>query len=167
MTEELLDINDSEAVVRKCVEICEQHKAADILLFDVRDKTILADFFLVCSGTSLPHLRALAEHIRRTLLDYGIQPRGRDGNPSSQWLVLDYGIFIIHILMPELRRFYALEDLWDKSKVIYSGGLPLPAPRAGEIPVNLPPPPIDLDEGYPIDERFIDPGEEAEDDVFQ
>ena len=60
---------NEEAIARKCVEICEQHKASDILLFDVREKTILADFVLVCSGTSLPHLRAIAESIRRTLLD--------------------------------------------------------------------------------------------------
>ena len=96
MTEANLENIDPEVIAKKCVEICEQHKAADIVLFDVREKTILADFFLVCSGTSLPHLRALAEHIKRALLDEGIKPRGRDGNPSSQWLVLDYGIIIIH-----------------------------------------------------------------------
>ncbi|MBP5638630.1 MAG: ribosome silencing factor [Victivallales bacterium] len=161
------DIIDAEAIARKCVEICEQHKAADILLFDVREKTILADFFLVCSGTSLPHLRAIAENIRRTLLDEGISPRGRDGSPSSQWLVLDYGIIIIHVLMPELRRFYALEDLWDKTKVIYSGGTPLPPDKHGTMQVQPPPPPpADIDEGYPIDERYLDFGDEkAEDDL--
>lgn len=157
---------DAEAVARKCVEICEQHKAADILLFDVREKTILADFFLVCSGTSLPHLRALAEHIRRALLDEGIQPRGRDGNPSSQWLVLDYGIIIVHVLTPELRRFYALEDLWDQTKIIYKGGAPLPPVKPG-APTQLPPPPADIDEGYPVDPRFLDLGDDndAEDDL--
>ncbi len=155
---------NEEAIARKCVEICEQHKASDILLFDVREKTILADFFLVCSGTSLPHLRAIAESIRRTLLDEGIHPRGRDGNPSSQWLVLDYGFIIVHVLTPELRRFYALEDLWDKTKVIYSGGTPLPPARPGAVLEELPPPPANIDEGYPIDERFLDFGDEKPED---
>jgi len=158
MTQQL-NLSDSEAIARRCVAICEEHKAADIKLFDVHEKTILADYFIVCSGTSLPHLRALAEHIRRTLLDEGISPRGRDGNPSSQWLVLDYGIIIVHIMTPEVRRFYGLENLWDATKLIYQGGAPLPPERPGAVPANLPPPP-DIDEGYPNDERFLDPGED-------
>ena len=163
---------DPIALALKCAEICEQHKAADIKVFDVREKTILADAFVVCSGTSLPHLRALAEHIRRTLLDEGIQPRGRDGSPSSQWLVLDYGVIIIHVLMPELRRYYALEDLWDQSKVIYAGGLPLPEPKNPAAGLQLPPPPqldaaalADLDAGFPVDTSFLEVEGDAEDSL--
>ena len=155
---------DIEKIARHCVEICEEHKAADIQLFDVREKTILADFFIVCSATSLPHLRALAERLRRALIDEGIRPRGLDGSPSSQWLVMDYGVIIVHIMMPELRRFYALEDIWDKSRIIYSGGVPLPPERPGMVPTAPVPPPADIDEGYPIDERFLDPGAADEDD---
>ncbi|MBO4527845.1 MAG: ribosome silencing factor [Victivallales bacterium] len=155
---------DTEKIARRCVEICEEHKAADIQLFDVRENSILADFFIVCSATSLPHLRALADRLRRTLVEEGVKPRGLDGNPSSQWLVLDYGVIIVHIMMPEMRRFYALEDIWDKSKVIYSGGAPLPAERPTKAPAMPAPPPADIDEGYPIDERFLDPGAADDDD---
>ena len=155
---------DTEKIARRCVEICEEHKAADIQLFDVRENSILADFFIVCSATSLPHLRALADRLRHTLVDEGVKPRGLDGNPSSQWLVLDYGVIIVHIMMPDMRRFYALEDIWDKSKVIYSGGAPLPAERPTMAPAMPVPPPADIDEGYPIDERFLDPGAADDDD---
>ena len=67
-------------------------------------------------------------------------------------------------MMPEMRRFYALEDIWDKSKVIYSGGAPLPAERPTMAPAMPAPPPADIDEGYPIDERFLDPGAADDDD---
>lgn len=139
MTENHPAVMDAEAIARRCVAVCEERKAAEVLLFDVREQSILADFYLVCSGTSMPHVRALAEHIRLAMLDAGVPSRGRDGGPNSQWLVLDYGILMVHILMPELRRYYCLEELWDKRKVIYQGGAPLPALRPGATPVPLPP----------------------------
>ena len=162
-----MEQQDIEKIARRCVEICEEHKAADIRLFDVQENSILADYFIVCSATSLPHLRALAERLRRTLIDEGVKPRGLDGNPSSQWLVLDYGVIIVHIMMPELRRRYALEEIWDKGKMIYSGGVPLPAARPvslGATSASAAPLPADIDEGYPIDERFLDPGAAEDDD---
>ena len=136
---------EAEALARRCVAVCEERKAADILLFDVREQTILADYFIVCSGTSLPHLRAISDHVRRELLAAGVKPRGTEGSPSSQWLVLDYGLILIHILMPEMRHYYCLEDLWDSRKIIYRGGEPLPAVRPGQghgtavIPPHLAP----------------------------
>lgn len=135
MTEEIskktFDV-ETEALARRCVAVCEERKAADILLFDVREQTILADYFIVCSGTSLPHLRAISDHVRRELQTAGVKPRGTEGSPSSQWLVLDYGVILVHILMPEMRHYYCLEDLWDNRKIIYRGGEPLPAVRPGQ-----------------------------------
>lgn len=132
MSEEHLISVDSEELAKRCVEICTERKAVDIILFDVREKTILADFYLVCGATSLPHIRALADNLRRDLLALGMRPRGEDGDPASHWVVLDYGILIVHILDPERREFYRLEQLWDDRKVIFRGGAapaPAPAPR--------------------------------------
>jgi ribosome-associated protein len=137
-----LDV-EVDPMAKRCLEICEESKAADILMYDVRDNTILADYFIVCSGTSMPHIRAIADHIRKAMLQDGIRQRGSDGVPGNQWLVLDYGIMLIHIMAPELRHYYCLEDLWDKRKIIYRGGAPLPPPRPG---VNLPTPPHQLKE---------------------
>jgi len=154
---------DAEALARRCVAVCEERKAADILLFDVREQTILADYFIVCSGTSLPHLRAISDHIRRELQASGVRPRGADGSPGSQWLVLDYGIILIHVLTPEMRHFYCLEDLWDSRKIIYRGGEPMPAVRPGQggaaavVPPHLAPaPPIP---GGADDDASADDGE--------
>lgn len=109
---------DSEVLARHCVEICTEGKAQDIRLFDVQKHSILADFFLICSGMSSPHLRALAERIRLGLAEDGLQPRGRDGDPGSQWIVLDYGLIIIHIIDPDLRDFYKIEELWEAGNLV-------------------------------------------------
>ena len=139
MTDQLPPNLDAEAIARHCVTVCEERKAADILLFDVREQSILADFYVVCSGTSMPHVRALAEHIRLAMQEQGLAARGRDGGHDSQWIVMDYGVIMVHILMPDLRRYYCLEELWDKRKVIYQGGAPLPPVRPGATPAPLPP----------------------------
>jgi ribosome-associated protein len=113
-----------------CVQVCQEKKAEDIILFDVQGKTILADYFIVCSGNSRPHIRALTEHLRTAMLEQGLRPRGLDGVPgSSQWVVLDYGVLIIHILDNAAREFYRLEELWDDRKIIFRSN-----PEQGQAP---------------------------------
>ncbi len=124
-------IEGLEVIARRCVAVCEEKKAADIVLFDVRENSILADYYLVCCGTSMPHVRALAEGLRRTLVSEGFKSRGQEGAPASQWIVLDFGVILIHVMTPELRRRYCLEELWDKRLIVFQGGEPLPeAPAA-------------------------------------
>ena len=115
-----------EQIARSCIAICEEKKAADIVLFDVRENSMLADYYLVCCGTSMPHVRAIAESLRRNLLSEGFKPRGLDGAPSSQWVVLDFGSILIHVMTPDMRRHYCLEDLWDRRLIVFQGGEPLP-----------------------------------------
>ncbi len=126
MSQSEMKTKDEESLARRCVEVCEERKAAEILLFDVREKSILADFYVVCSGTSMPHIRAIGENLRKAMLAEGLCPRGQDGAPGSRWMVLDYGSVLIHILDPEMRNFYNLEELWDDRKILYRGGSPLP-----------------------------------------
>ena len=125
-----MDDNNSsdrlEQIARSCIAICEEKKAADIVLFDVRENSILADYYLVCCGNSMPHVRAIAESLRRTLLSEGFKPRGLDGAPASQWVVLDFSNILIHVMTPDMRRHYCLEELWDKRLIVFQGGEPLP-----------------------------------------
>ena len=109
---------DTLDLARRCVQVCEDTKAKDFLLFDLREKTIVADYYIVCSGTSMPHIRAIAEHVRKAMSERGLRPRGMDGQPESRWMVLDYGLILVHILEPEMRNFYALEQLWDEGRII-------------------------------------------------
>ena len=80
---------------------------------DLRDISNFTDFFVICSGTSEPHLKAIAGEIQDMLKkDHGIKPNAIDGYPVSQWIVIDYSDVIVHIFHEQKRSLYSLEDLW-------------------------------------------------------
>ena len=106
----------SEKLAKLCRGIALDKKAEDAMILDVRGISNVADFFLICTGTSEPHLKAIADAIARRLLDEGIRPLHRDGYPPSRWIVMDYNDVLIHIFHPELRQRYCLEDLWGDAK---------------------------------------------------
>ena len=77
----------------------------------------LTDVFVICSGTSEPHLKAIAAEIEERLKkDHDVKAHGVDGYPLSQWIVLDYSDVIVHIFHEQKRMFYGLEDLWGDAK---------------------------------------------------
>ena len=106
----------SVKLAKLCREIALDKKAEDAIILDVRGISTVADFFLICNGTSEPHLKAIADEITRRLRDAGIRPLHRDGFPPSRWIVMDYNDVLIHIFHPELRQRYGLEDLWGDAK---------------------------------------------------
>ena len=140
-----------DAMVQDVIHICEEKKAADIVLFKMNEENILADYYLVCCGLSMPHIRALASTIRRRMLDLGIQSRHVEGSPNSQWIILDYGVLLIHILTPAMRRHYSMEELWDKRLIVFQGGEKLPALS---------------EEDEEIPDFFEETEEESDDDEF-
>ncbi|MDQ6807817.1 MAG: ribosome silencing factor [Verrucomicrobiota bacterium] len=82
-------------------------------MLDLRGISSFTDFFVLCSGTSEPHLKAIAGDIEARLKqDDGIRPVAMDGFPASQWIVLDYMQVIVHVFHRDKRAFYSLEDLW-------------------------------------------------------
>lgn len=88
-------------------------KAEDVLVLNLEGISSFTDFFVICSGTSEPHLKAIAGEIEERLKqDHGIRAASVDGFPASQWIVLDYMQVIVHIFRREKREFYSLEDLW-------------------------------------------------------
>ena len=83
------------------------------MILDLRGISSFTDFFVICSGTSEPHLKAIAGEIEQRLKeDDGIRPTAVDGFPASQWMVLDYLQVIVHVFHSDKRAFYSLEDLW-------------------------------------------------------
>ena len=79
----------------------------------MRDKSTFTDFFLICSGTSEPHLKAIASELKERLwTDHQIKPLTVDGSPASQWIVAHFGDVVIHIFAEEKRAYFGLEDLW-------------------------------------------------------
>jgi len=105
-----------ENVAKLCRQIALDKKAEDAMILDVRGISNVADFFFICTGTSEPHLKAIADEISRRLRDEGIRPLHRDGYPPSRWIVMDYNDVLVHIFHPELRQRYGLEDLWGDAK---------------------------------------------------
>ncbi len=83
------------------------------MILDLRGISSFTDFFVLCSGTSEPHLKAIAGEVEgRLKQEDGIRPVSLDGFPASQWIVLDYMQVIVHVFHQEKRAFYSLEDLW-------------------------------------------------------
>jgi len=104
----------------RCVEICQEHKAENILLFDVTGLSLLTDYYLLCSGTSEPHIRAISKYFNKELGDVGIRPSHVDGTSDSNWIVMDYGSVLIHIMTKEIREYYDIEELFDEDRIAYS-----------------------------------------------
>ena len=88
------------------------HKAEDVVMNDVRGKTEVADFYVVASGRSMTHTRALIEHVEYEMDKLGVAPVRREGVREGRWAVLDYGDVLVHIFNDESRLFYHLEKLW-------------------------------------------------------
>lgn len=113
---------DSLELARKIAELLEDKKAENILVLDLRPERVIADFFIIATGTSDRNLKALAEHVRVELKDeYGIHAASTEGIAESGWVLLDYGEIVVHILLEERRQYYDLEGLWRaESKVVLS-----------------------------------------------
>lgn len=104
---------DPSTLARLCAELAANKKAEDIVVLDVRAVSTFTDYFVICSGTSEPHLKAIAAEVQTRLKeDYQVRAAAVDGFPASQWIVLDYLQVILHIFHREKRSFYSLEDLW-------------------------------------------------------
>ncbi len=103
-----------------CFEVCVDLKGENIRLYDMSGKSILADYFLVCSANSGPQLRALSARLQQEMQKFGRRPLSVDGTPDSQWMLLDYGIVLIHLFHPETRDYYRIEQLWDGAVVCRS-----------------------------------------------
>jgi len=108
---------DGETLARACASAASDKKALDPLLLDMRGISTFTDYLVICSAASEPQLKAIASAIREQCRDeYGRRPLSEDGNPISQWIVIDYGDVIVHIFHPEKRERYGLENLWSDAK---------------------------------------------------
>ena len=88
--------------------------AKKLELIDVHEQTTLADYFLICTGTSNTHMRTLAQEVERLMEEkYGMRPHHIEGYDSAQWILCDYIFFVVHIFRADVREFYSLERLWN------------------------------------------------------
>ena len=103
-----------DTVRRWIVDELDDAKAVDILELDIRPLTQIADWMVVASGTSSRHVLALAERLRAAGVRYGVKPSGVEGESDGEWVLLDFGDLIVHLMLPATREFYDLEGLWNE-----------------------------------------------------
>lgn len=100
----------------KAVEILDGKKARELDVIDISGVSVLADYFIICSGTSTTHIRALADELDFKMAESGYNTLHKEGYDSARWILLDYGDVIVHIFHEEDRSFYKLERLWSDGK---------------------------------------------------
>ncbi len=104
-----MQINELRALVRKALE---DLKAEDILELDVRDKTSVTDYIVVASGNSSRHTKSIASNVVADAKHAGHQPLGVEGEAQGEWVLVDLGDVIVHVMQAPVREFYDLESLW-------------------------------------------------------
>lgn len=110
---------DSKKLALRCRELADNKKAEDIVVLDVSKISSVTDFFVIVTGTSEPHLRAIADEVTETLkLEDGEIPHSVDGALSGGWVVLDYFDVIVHIMRADARKLYDLESLWGDAPTV-------------------------------------------------
>jgi ribosome-associated protein len=100
------------------VRAAESKKAFDIRVLDLREVTSFADFFVICSGGNPKQLQAISEEIGLALEKLGEYPVSVEGFANAEWILADFGDYLIHVFSPKARAFYELERLWRHAKVV-------------------------------------------------
>ncbi|KPD24561.1 MULTISPECIES: ribosome silencing factor [Idiomarina] len=94
------------------IDKIEDIKARDIQVLDVHDKTDVADFMVICSGSSKTHVKSIAEYLATEAKHAGFPPIGIEGGEQSEWVLVDLGDVVLHVMQETIRDFYQLEKLW-------------------------------------------------------
>lgn len=97
------------------VNTLEETKGKDIAVLDVSDKTDVTDLMIIVSGTSSRHVKSLADNLVKTCKEAGVMPLGMEGAEQAEWVLVDLGDVVVHLMMPSARQFYDLERLWEAS----------------------------------------------------
>jgi ribosome-associated protein len=104
--------------IDRAIGAAEDKKAVDLVVLDLRKASGFTDFFLIASGTNTRQVRAIADSIMEALAEEGVKPAHVEGYDRSEWILLDYFDFIVHVFAPETRVFYSLERLWGNAERI-------------------------------------------------
>jgi ribosome-associated protein len=100
------------------VDVAADKKASDVILLDIRELSVIADYFVICTGNNSRQINAIRSAIEDKMSEDGIHMRGQEGSADSGWLLLDYGDVIVHIFGPMEREFYRLERLWSGAPTV-------------------------------------------------
>lgn len=110
-------LNEQE-MIAITVKALDDKKGKDLKVLRTADQTTLADYFIICSGSSNTQVRALAEAVEEAMSKAGEEPHHIEGHRGGQWTLLDYSAVVIHVFTEEGRAFYDLERLWSDAKPV-------------------------------------------------
>jgi ribosome-associated protein len=102
----------NELLRQRVVAALEDLKAKDVREIDVRGKTSIADILFIASGTSARHVKSIADEVIKFAKQAGVMPLGVEGQTEAEWVLVDLGDIIVHVMMPRIREFSGLERLW-------------------------------------------------------
>lgn len=108
-------------LLKNIVVTLDNKKAMDIKSLEITDLTVVADYFVIATGTSGTHIRALADEVEDTLTKMGVEPNHIEGKTTG-WILLDYGTVIVHLFTHDQRELYSLEHLWGDAKQVDISG---------------------------------------------
>jgi ribosome-associated protein len=107
---------NEDKLVQIIADACLEEKALDVVILEVADLTVIADYFVIAAGRNIIQVKSIADTVEKTLKQYNILPTREDGYQEGTWVVLDYSSTILHIFREEERNFYGLENLWGEAK---------------------------------------------------
>jgi ribosome-associated protein len=105
---------NSEEIRDQVITSLDDMKGEDIHILDIGDISDFADYMVIVSGNSARHVRALAETVQDDMKKAGIGVLGHEGEELSEWILIDFADVVVHVMRPEVRKFYDLEKLWDE-----------------------------------------------------
>lgn len=109
---------DADTIAKISMEVIEAGKGDNVVKLPVAELSVLADYFILCTANSDPHIRAISERLKREISRATGRKPKQDGVAASSWIVMDYGNVVIHILSQEMRELYNLESLWGENPEI-------------------------------------------------
>ena len=110
---------EGQELAETCAKAAEEILAEDIRVLDLQGISTLTDFMVICSGSSMPHLKAVLRDVEAKVYEWtGTKPLYTEGRADSRWVVLDYVDVLVHIMDQEMRDLYGLEDLWGDARLV-------------------------------------------------
>ena len=114
-------MEQAKEMVKLAIHALEDKKGEDIRIIDIRQVSVLADYFIIASGSNANQVQAMTDNVEEILGKSGYEPRQIEGYRNANWILMDYGYIIVHVFCREDRLFYDLERIWRDGKIMEAG----------------------------------------------
>lgn len=105
-------MSEQAPLLKELIKALDDNHATDVVVIDVTQQTSVTDFMIICTGRSSRQVKAIGELVVEQMKKQGLQPLSQNGLDSGDWVLIDFGDFVLHVMQPDVRSFYNLEGLW-------------------------------------------------------